>query len=85
MIARTPPWKTVFRKIDRLISFEVTILREQSIHHIGVDSCGKFATHIVTIPHGLVARILGFHPGGPGSIPGAGVFFFFFLFSLTCS
>ena len=24
------------------------------------------------IPHGLVARISGFHPGGPGSIPGAG-------------
>ena len=24
------------------------------------------------VPHGLVARISGFHPGGPGSIPGAG-------------
>ena len=24
------------------------------------------------IPHGLVVRISGFHPGGPGSIPGAG-------------
>ena len=25
------------------------------------------------IPHGLVVRISGFHPGGPGSIPGAGM------------
>ena len=24
------------------------------------------------IPHGLMARILGFHPRGPGSIPGVG-------------
>ena len=26
-----------------------------------------------TIPRGLMARIPGFHPGGPGSIPGVGV------------
>ena len=25
------------------------------------------------IPHGLVVRISGFHPGGPGSIPDAGM------------
>ena len=24
--------------------------------------------------HGLVVRIPGFHPGGPGSIPGVGIF-----------
>ena len=24
------------------------------------------------IPYGLVVRIPGFHPGGPGSIPGVG-------------
>ena len=28
---------------------------------------------ILTIPRGLMARIPGFHPGGPGSIPGVGV------------
>ena len=28
------------------------------------------------IPHGLVARIAGFHPAGPGSIPGVGNNFF---------
>ena len=28
------------------------------------------------IPHGLMARILGFHPRGPGSIPGVGEHFF---------
>ena len=27
---------------------------------------------IISIPHGLMARIPGFHPGGPGSIPGVG-------------
>ena len=29
------------------------------------------------IPHGLMARILGFHPRGPGSIPGVGDHIFF--------
>ena len=38
------------------------------------------------IPFGLVARIPGFHPGGPGSIPGMGnaflsyTFYFILLF-----
>ena len=27
---------------------------------------------MISIPHGLMARIPGFHPGGPGSIPGVG-------------
>ena len=27
---------------------------------------------LISIPHGLMARIPGFHPGGPGSIPGVG-------------
>ena len=26
------------------------------------------------VPYGLVVRIPGFHPGGPGSIPGVGTF-----------
>ena len=29
----------------------------------------------IVIPFGLVVRIPGFHPGGPGSIPGMGSFF----------
>ena len=29
------------------------------------------------IRHGLVARISGSHPGGPGSIPGVGIIFYF--------
>ena len=33
---------------------------------------------VFIIPHGLVARIPGFHPGGPGSIPGMGDMFFLF-------
>ena len=28
------------------------------------------------IPYGLVVRILAFHAGGPGSIPGVGKFFY---------
>ena len=40
------------------------------------------------VPDGLGVRIPGFHPGGPGSIPGLGVFLFltgslFMLASLT--
>ena len=29
----------------------------------------------VSVPDGLGVRIPGFHPGGPGSIPGLGVFY----------
>ena len=32
-----------------------------------------------SIPDGLGVRIPGFHPGGPGSIPGLGDFFLFTL------
>ena len=31
----------------------------------------------VWFPFGLVVRIPGFHPGGPGSIPGMGSYLFF--------
>ena len=31
------------------------------------------------LPYGLVVRIPGFHPGGPGSIPGVGTLFFLVL------
>ena len=34
------------------------------------------------IPHGLMARILGFHPRGPGSIPGVGEHFLFFALNV---
>ena len=37
------------------------------------------------IPHGLMARILGFHPRGPGSIPGVGEHFCLFFFHLAFS
>ncbi len=30
------------------------------------------------LPFGLVVRIPGFHPGGPGSIPGVGISFLLF-------
>ena len=31
-------------------------------------------TSQLSLPYGLVVRIPGFHPGGPGSIPGVGTF-----------
>ena len=34
------------------------------------------------LPRGLAVRISGFHPGGPGSIPGVGTNFFPFLICL---
>ena len=30
------------------------------------------------VPRGLAVRISGFHPGGPGSIPGVGTYIFFY-------
>ena len=36
----------------------------------------------LVIPFGLVVRIPGFHPGGPGSIPGVGItFLLFYIFN----
>ena len=34
---------------------------------------------VTGIPYGLVARISGFHPEGPGSIPGMGEYFRIFV------
>ena len=36
------------------------------------------------LPCGLVVRIPGFHPGGPGSIPGMGTFFSYFAQAFDC-
>ena len=36
------------------------------------------------LPYGLVVRIPGFHPGGPGSIPGVGRLLFSFLADTNC-
>ena len=35
------------------------------------------AVYLVSFPYGLVVRISGFHPDGPGSIPGVGTYHFF--------
>ena len=43
-------------------------------------------THLlIRIPRGLMARILGFHPRGPGSIPGVGEHLFLLYFYFTFS
>ena len=41
--------------------------------------CLKRSSPHSHIPYGLVARISGFHPEGPGSIPGMGRILFRFL------
>ena len=45
------------------------------------------STHVFPqeVPRGLMARIAGFHPAGPGSIPGVGdlIFSTFFLIFVT--
>ena len=38
-----------------------------------------FCIVFISIPRGLMARIPGFHPGGPGSIPGVGEKKFYFF------
>ena len=37
----------------------------------------------ISIPDGLAVRIPGFHPGGPGSTPGQGIFLHLFPSYLT--
>ena len=37
-----------------------------------IESLKDIQGFIYDIPRGLMARILGFHPRGPGSIPGVG-------------
>ncbi len=39
------------------------------------------STRLILIRHGLVVRIAGSHPAGPGSIPGGGNFFTQYLYS----
>ena len=45
----------------------------------------KNYAEFLTIPRGLMARILGFHPRGPGSIPGVGGHLFEFMQKLAFS
>ena len=40
-------------------------------------SISSIRFHLNIIPYGLVVRILAFHAGGPGSIPGVGKYFYF--------
>ena len=47
------------------------------------ESTLQFVSFFTSIPRGLMARIPGFHPGGPGSIPGVGVQSFFSSCLLT--
>ena len=39
----------------------------------------NFPQYVYAIRHGLGVRIAGSHPAGPGSIPGVGIHFFYFL------
>ena len=39
----------------------------------------NFVEIVCDLPYGLAVRIPGFHPGGPGSTPGMGTLYLFFL------
>ena len=54
-------------------AFDGTIRPDSHIYRI-------FSCHKCEIPYGLVVRIRGFHPRGPGSIPGMGKHFLLFVF-----
>ena len=43
-----------------------------AIDGVGLLLQSENSEHYPTIPCGLTVRIPGFHPGGPGSIPGMG-------------
>ena len=49
--------------------------------HYNIMYCVSTCKHI---PFGLVVRVPGFHPGGPGSIPGMGRIFWCFMSSKLC-
>ena len=51
------------------------------MYYYCIDACNTLISLYIcykrssaTVLHGLVVRIPGFHPGGPGSIPGVGTF-----------
>ena len=47
-----------------------------------IDVVWKNELALLSIRYGLVVRIPGSHPGGPGSIPGNGIFFSHVSFAL---
>ena len=52
------------------------IVLQNRIEYILIEVYTVNWTLPLSIPRGLMARIPGFHPGGPGSIPGVGEFLF---------
>ena len=57
---------------------KLDLLKYSGIVKIAIDHelhLGKIDQNECNISRGLMARILGPHPGGPGSIPGVGVLF----------
>ena len=61
-------------------STEISNLRTSSSARWARDITQKLERFAPSLPCGLVVRIPGFHPGGPGSIPGMGTFLFLFSF-----
>ena len=64
-------WTTV--KNSHLLERKVGLLERKVVER---DCILRFGSQpVLRIPYGLVVRILAFHAGGPGSIPGVGRFF----------
>ena len=64
--------------------FGKTIITSLASDYTEAQLCFLNEQSISAVPRGLAVRISGFHPGGPGSIPGVGTNCFF-LFTLTLS
>ena len=61
--------KIIFFNVDK----EIVFLKEIEIYFFLI-----VVANYVIIRYGLVVRISGSHPGGPGSIPGIGKMFLYF-------
>ncbi len=66
-------------KVSRSISEDINDEDATSLKVPSISSRTSMYKLLQCIRRGLVVRISAFHAGGPGSIPGVGILFFFFF------
>ena len=92
-----PPRSLAKLYVDRITSVRLEVYADRPIStELGksfqneifktASSGGSIHISLATVRYGLVVRIAGSHPAGPGSIPGNGILFFLFarLVFVTC-